>query len=90
MPFMDFFGEVESLENHGSTFYDVSRIVFSITQDFYNEAAKIAVRKVLVISYQTYGEIDDTDPTRSLGPISQEELNSGLSMSLISCFERFF
>ncbi len=69
---------------------DVSKIIFSIINDYYNEVAKIAVRTGLVISYQTHGDIDDIDPTRSLGAIRQKELNSGLSMSLISCFARFF
>ena len=69
---------------------DVSSIIFFIIHDIYNETVKTTVTTAVVVSYQTCGGLDDIDPTCSLGVIHQEELNSGLSMSLIFCFARFF
>ena len=41
---------------------DVSRIVFSIIQDFYNEAAPTAVKTAAVVSYQSYGDLVRWNP----------------------------
>ncbi len=41
---------------------DVSRIVFSIIQDFYNEAAPIAVKTAAVVSYQSFGDLMRWNP----------------------------
>jgi len=43
-------------------FEDVSRIVFSIIQDFYNEAAPTAVKTATVVSYQSYGDLVRWNP----------------------------
>ena len=36
---------------------DVSRIIFSIIQDFYNESASAALKTASVVSYQTFGDL---------------------------------
>jgi len=38
-------------------FEDVSRIIFSIIQDFYNESAPAALRTASVTSYQSFGDL---------------------------------
>ena len=38
-------------------FQDVSRIIFSIIQNFDNEAAPIAVKTAAVVSYQSFGSL---------------------------------
>ena len=38
-------------------FEDVSRIIFSIIQDFYNESAPAALKTASVVSYQLYGDL---------------------------------
>ena len=43
-------------------FQDVSRIIFSIIQDFYNEAAPIAVKTAAVVSYQSFGDLMRWNP----------------------------
>jgi hypothetical protein len=36
---------------------DVSRIIFSIIQDFYNESAPAALKTASVVSYQSFGDL---------------------------------
>jgi hypothetical protein len=43
-------------------FQDVSRIIFSILQDFYNEAAPTAVKTAAVVSYQSCGSLMRWNP----------------------------
>jgi len=43
-------------------FEDVSRIIFSIIHDFYNEAAKTTVKGGAVISYQSFGDLMRFNP----------------------------
>ena len=38
-------------------FEDVSRIIFSIIQDFYNESAPAALKTASVVSYQSFGDL---------------------------------
>jgi hypothetical protein len=38
-------------------FQDVSRIIFSITQDFYNESAPAALKTASVVSYRSFGDL---------------------------------
>jgi len=38
-------------------FEDVSRIIFSIIQDFYNESAPTALKTASVVSYQSFGDL---------------------------------
>jgi len=79
--FQDHFSDFkEGYQDHYAKQYDKYRIIH----------IKEAVTTAVVVSYQTYGDFDDIDPTRSLGVIRQEELNSELSMSLIFCFAQFF
>jgi len=43
-------------------FEDVSRIIFSIIQDFYNKSAPMALKTASVVSYQSFG--DGVSPSR--------------------------
>jgi hypothetical protein len=43
-------------------FEDVSRIIFSIIHDFYNETAKTTVKGGAVVSYQSYGDLMRFNP----------------------------
>jgi hypothetical protein len=46
-------------------FEDVSRIIFSIIHDFYNETAKTTVKGGAVVSYQSYGDLMRWNPCSS-------------------------
>jgi hypothetical protein len=41
---------------------DVSKIIFSIVNDYYNESANAAVKTGVVVSYQTYGDMMRDNP----------------------------
>ena len=41
---------------------DVSRIIFSIIQDFYNESAPAALKTASVVSYQSFGDLVRWNP----------------------------
>jgi hypothetical protein len=41
---------------------DVSRIIFSIIQDFYNESAPAALKTASVVSYQSFGDLLRSNP----------------------------
>ena len=43
-------------------FEDVSRIIFSIIQDFYNESAPAALKTASVVSYQSFGDLVRWNP----------------------------
>jgi len=43
-------------------FEDVSRIIFSIIQDFYNESAPAALKTASVVSYQSFGDVVRWNP----------------------------
>jgi hypothetical protein len=43
-------------------FEDVSRIIFSIIQDFYNESAPVALKTASVLSYQSFGDLVRWNP----------------------------
>ena len=43
-------------------FEDVSRIIFSIIHDFYNETAKTTVKEGAVVSYQSFGDLVRWNP----------------------------
>ncbi len=44
-------------KNDRKLFADVSKIIFSIVNDYYNAVAKTAVKTGVVVSYQSYGDI---------------------------------
>ena len=43
-------------------FEDVSRIIFSIIQDFYNESAPAALKTASVVSYKSFGDLVRGNP----------------------------
>jgi hypothetical protein len=49
-------------KNDRNLFADVSKIIFSIINDYYNEAAHTAVTSGAVVSYQTYGDMMRHNP----------------------------
>jgi hypothetical protein len=49
-------------KNDRNLFADVSKIIFSIITDYYNEAAHTAVTSGAVVSYQTYGDMMRFNP----------------------------
>ena len=44
-------------KNDRNLFEDVSKIIFSIINDYYNEAAKTVVKTGAIVSYQIYGDM---------------------------------
>ena len=49
-------------KNDRNLFADVSKIIFSIINDYYNEAAKTTVKTGAVISYQSFGDMVRSNP----------------------------
>jgi len=49
-------------KNDRNLFADVSKIIFSIINDYYNETAKTAVKPGAVISYQSFGDMVRANP----------------------------
>ncbi len=45
------------ISNMTGLFEDVSRIIFSIIQDFYNESEPAALKTASVVSYQSFGDL---------------------------------
>ena len=50
------------ISNMTGLFEDVSRIIFSIIQDFYNESAPAALKTASVVSYKSFGDLVRGNP----------------------------